>query len=313
MKKIMKIAIVFLLLFTACGKADLTWEEHYDLGMRYLTEGNYEKAILSFTAAIEIDAKRIEAYIGRGDAYFAFEELEDHYASAIADYEAVLGLDEQYVDAYMKLADIYIVLDETEKVITNFEKVLELDEQNVDTYLKLAEIYFEMGDEESAIDILKKGVKLTNNERLKNRLAEEGHQYISDVEAIIIVNEKEYIDEMKSMETTYGGMAWISYGIRFSLPILTSDEAVTIDEMGLRLSDECGLSWDDLEAKERNAYDDWHEFYNWEYLDKRMIVSGYITVDENYQRYFYDEEVEMYTLDPNGAYDFLLANWRFAE
>ena len=50
MKKLMRIAIIFVLLLTACGKAELTWDEHYDLGMRYLSEGNYEEAILSFTA-----------------------------------------------------------------------------------------------------------------------------------------------------------------------------------------------------------------------------------------------------------------------
>lgn len=31
----------------------LTWQEQYDLGLRYLSEGNYEEAIIAFTAAIE--------------------------------------------------------------------------------------------------------------------------------------------------------------------------------------------------------------------------------------------------------------------
>ena len=46
-----------------------TWQEQYDLGMRYLSEGKYAEAILAFTAAIEIDPKRSEAYVGLADSY----------------------------------------------------------------------------------------------------------------------------------------------------------------------------------------------------------------------------------------------------
>lgn len=67
----MKRYITGFLLFTlvlalsACGgKAEsepsadaLTWREQYDLGIRYLSEGNYEEAIIAFTAAIGIDPK----------------------------------------------------------------------------------------------------------------------------------------------------------------------------------------------------------------------------------------------------------------
>lgn len=49
----------------------LTWQEQYDLGVRYLSEGNYREAILAFNVAIEIDPKRPEAYLGLADAYEA--------------------------------------------------------------------------------------------------------------------------------------------------------------------------------------------------------------------------------------------------
>lgn len=65
-------AILFLgcLLLSACERQP-TWQEEYDLGMRYLSEGNYEEAIIAFTAAIEIDPKRAEAYVGLADVYIA--------------------------------------------------------------------------------------------------------------------------------------------------------------------------------------------------------------------------------------------------
>lgn len=62
------LSIVFLL--AACGQMEeTTWQEQYDLGVRCLREGNYEEAIIAFTAAIEIDAKRPEAYLKAAEAY----------------------------------------------------------------------------------------------------------------------------------------------------------------------------------------------------------------------------------------------------
>ena len=71
------LTVALILGLTACGqKAGATWQEQYDLGVKYLSEGNYEEAIIAFTAAIEIDAKRPEAYIGLADTYVALDDLE---------------------------------------------------------------------------------------------------------------------------------------------------------------------------------------------------------------------------------------------
>ena len=77
-----------------------TWQEQYDLGVRYLSEGNYEEAIIAFTAAIKIDPKRPEAYIGRGDAHEKMDNLEQ----AMADYQAALELGAN-ADAEAKLKE----------------------------------------------------------------------------------------------------------------------------------------------------------------------------------------------------------------
>lgn len=50
--------IVSLLTGCGSGTGGSTWQDQYDLGMLYLSEGNYEEAIIAFTAAIEIDPKR---------------------------------------------------------------------------------------------------------------------------------------------------------------------------------------------------------------------------------------------------------------
>ena len=113
------------MLLSACGnhvgpqdEPDVpTWQEQYDLGVRYLSEGNYEEAVIAFTAAIEIDPKRAEAYVGRGDAYVASGETEENLVAAQADYEMAIELDGTNVDAYLGLANVYIRKGEYDKAL----------------------------------------------------------------------------------------------------------------------------------------------------------------------------------------------------
>ncbi len=37
--------VIFGMLMVACGQKAPTWQEQYDLGVRYLEEGNYEEAM----------------------------------------------------------------------------------------------------------------------------------------------------------------------------------------------------------------------------------------------------------------------------
>ncbi len=73
------LTLIALCPLTACGQKAApatTWQEQYDLGIRYLSEGNYEEAIIAFTAAIEIDPKRPEPYLSLADAYIAAGDPE---------------------------------------------------------------------------------------------------------------------------------------------------------------------------------------------------------------------------------------------
>ena len=101
------LALVLLLTLGGCGKKDrgAAWQEQYDLGVRYLSDGNYEEAIIAFTAAIKIDSKRPEAYLGLADAYIgagdldaARKALEDGLA-ATGDTEIQARLDELSAEA----------------------------------------------------------------------------------------------------------------------------------------------------------------------------------------------------------------------
>lgn len=68
------------LILAACGAQTggnlSAWQEQYDLGMQYLTESNYQEAILAFTAAIEIDPKQADTYVYLTQSYLAAGDPE---------------------------------------------------------------------------------------------------------------------------------------------------------------------------------------------------------------------------------------------
>lgn len=91
MKRMVSPILAVLMIFFLCscgGKVQATYQEQYDLGAKYLSEGNYEQAVIAFTAAIKIDPKQADAYLGLADAYIGEEDyenaqqaLEDGYAA----------------------------------------------------------------------------------------------------------------------------------------------------------------------------------------------------------------------------------------
>ena len=100
------LAALLLLSLAACSKAPEAdpadeapgWQAKYDLGVRYLSEGNYQEAILAFEAAIEIDPRNADAYLKLAQVC---EQRED-YAKTLQTLEAGLEqTDDQRLREYI--------------------------------------------------------------------------------------------------------------------------------------------------------------------------------------------------------------------
>lgn len=150
-----------LLSLCACGQnvggqinsvGQMTWQEQYDLGIRYLSEGNYKEAIIAFTAAIEIDPKQAPAYVGRGDAYVLSGETEENLTAAQADYETAIELDEGSAAAWLGLADVYIRHRDYDKALQILQEALEKTGEDPAIAGKIAEVEIAVkmpGDEDN--------------------------------------------------------------------------------------------------------------------------------------------------------------------
>jgi len=88
------ICLGVMMLLAACKKApeDIA-REQLELGEKYLSEGNYDEAIVAFSKAIEIEPKNAKAYEGLSKAY---EENGDYELAAqtLREGKQALGTDE---------------------------------------------------------------------------------------------------------------------------------------------------------------------------------------------------------------------------
>lgn len=74
-KRLISVLCVVLLLFVGCSNSKKQMEQ-YDLGIRFLTDANYEEAILAFKNAIEIDPYAVNSYAALASTYLLAGEYD---------------------------------------------------------------------------------------------------------------------------------------------------------------------------------------------------------------------------------------------
>lgn len=88
--KVIALWFCAILVLTGCaGKAEV-YQDKYDLGVKYVSEGNYEEAILALNAAIEIDPKQAAPYLELADIYIKKSDI-DNAKSTLYAYKDQVG------------------------------------------------------------------------------------------------------------------------------------------------------------------------------------------------------------------------------
>lgn len=156
--------ISLVLLFTAGGAwgwwklgTEARAQAKLDLGVKYLSENNYEKAILAFNDAIKIDPKQVKGYQGLAKTY----TLQGRYDEAQSAYErgAVAVKPEHQLVLRLSLAGMYIDKGDLTQAEAFFQEILKGNKNCIDAYLGLAMVYQHEGNKEKALTALEQCIK----------------------------------------------------------------------------------------------------------------------------------------------------------
>lgn len=134
MRKILFFGLV--LLISACNNEDTK------LGDQYFKNGEYQKAVDSYTKYITLQPRNVKSLYNRGRAY---EEL-GQYKKALEDFHAVIKEDPLNTNALLSItSDFYSRLHDYENTIFYADKVLKLDQNSALAHTLQGKSYQKLG------------------------------------------------------------------------------------------------------------------------------------------------------------------------
>lgn len=157
-------------------------DEQISLGEKYLSEENYDEAIIAFKKAIDIQPNNPELYIKLADAYTAkgdtdnaVKALEDGYEKT-GDESIKKKLDELQVkikyEKFVKEGQTALSNKNYDEAVKSFESAIELKPNEAEPYLSASDGYIGKEDIDNAVKTLEKGYEATKSEEIKAKLDE---------------------------------------------------------------------------------------------------------------------------------------------
>lgn len=98
-------------------------ETYFDLGTKYLEQGDYDHAISGYNKALELNPRYVEAYLNRGIAY----RQKGLHEQAVSDYGKVLQIDPKDARAYCNRGNAFIEKGQYDQAISDYNKALEIN------------------------------------------------------------------------------------------------------------------------------------------------------------------------------------------
>ncbi|MCA9406325.1 MAG: tetratricopeptide repeat protein [Candidatus Omnitrophica bacterium] len=140
----------------------------YDLqAIEYDTQGFYDKAIESFTKAIEYDQKVPDYYTSRGLVYMKMER----YPQAMDDFNKGIKLDPSNAALYSSQGLVFLQMEKYDDAVKDFDKSLSLDSKNVVAYVGRGVVYEKLGKKDESCANFEKACQLGTCEYYNDRKA----------------------------------------------------------------------------------------------------------------------------------------------
>jgi tetratricopeptide (TPR) repeat protein len=147
-------------------------DTYYFRGIAYEYKGEYDKAILDYTKAIEMKPEFSPFYCARGDTYSS----EGEYDKAIADYTTAIDVDGSLL-AYWNRGHTYVSKGEYDKAISDYTKVIETGPQDANAYYDRGLAYKLKGDYDKAAGDFEKVIQIARG----SDLIEDAQQALNDI------------------------------------------------------------------------------------------------------------------------------------
>ncbi|MEM1060046.1 MAG: tetratricopeptide repeat protein [Verrucomicrobiota bacterium] len=114
-----------------------------NMGVLYMREKNYRKALIAFDEAVKIDPKYEQAWVNRGNALRG----QGRHDEAIDSYRTALNLDTRMIGGWYGLAGAYATKGDLQKAHTCYLKVVKLQDQHAPAWRALGYTYRAKGDD----------------------------------------------------------------------------------------------------------------------------------------------------------------------
>jgi tetratricopeptide (TPR) repeat protein len=129
---------------------------NYLFGMTHLQTGDFNRAILCFNKAIELDPTDPSFYSNRGAAYAA----KGRNDQAISDWTKALEINPKLGSTYYNLGRTYCVMKQYDKAISDLDKALEINPRHAPSYYERGIAYYEKNQYDLALSDFNKAQEL---------------------------------------------------------------------------------------------------------------------------------------------------------
>ena len=128
--------------------------EHYNKGVTFQKNEDYEKAINSYLKAIEVDSNFTDAMDNVGVCY----RILGDYENAIKYYKMSLEILPENDFALMNIALVYRLTNEFEKAIEHYNRLIECEPENPEGYYGVGGVYQVIGNYKQSLEYMDKAI-----------------------------------------------------------------------------------------------------------------------------------------------------------
>ncbi len=125
-------------------------------GLAYFDKGDYDKAIIDFTRAVELNRNYADGFYNRGNVY----QKQGVYDKAILDYTAAIMINPRYAKAYINRGLVYYLSQAYEKAVFDFKQAIEIAPFETVAYYNLAAAYYDAKQYDLAVKYCDKAIEL---------------------------------------------------------------------------------------------------------------------------------------------------------